>query len=232
MRPIIGIIGRNDKSIKQRTTISVFENYRLAVIKAGGNPILVLPPQPFDYYNTLPKDTGKLTETEKDMLIDQLKLCQGIIVPGGTKAFDYDRFVIDYANKQGIPILGICLGMQMMCNYNNDNKNIPNTDQMHSYKHLDYVHDITLDKNSKLYSIIKENNFKVNSMHNYHVPNSGDYDIVGYADGIIEAVEKKVDPFNIGLQWHPEKNYDNDLISQKIFKAFIQAAKAKMDVSK
>lgn len=230
MRPLIGILGRTDKSTKQRSTICVFENYRIAVIKAGGNPIAILPPQEFDYDKTLPKDAGHLKIEEKEMLDAQLKLCDGFIVQGGNRAYDYDRYVINYANQNHIPLLGICLGMQLMCNYNNDNQNMANIDPMHNYKHLDYVHDITLDKNSKLYSIIGKETFQVNSMHNYHVPNSGDYEIAGYSsDHIIEAVEKKVDLFNIGLQWHPEKNYDTDEISQKIFKAFINATKLKRD---
>ena len=44
-------------------------------------------------------------------------------------------------------------------------------------------------------------------------------------DGLIEAVEKKQEDFNIGVQWHPEKNFDTDIYSQRLLKAFIEAAK-------
>jgi len=50
--------------------------------------------------------------------------------------------------------------------------------------------------------------------------------IAGYSmDGLIEAVEKKEEDFNFGVQWHPEKNYDTDIQSQRLFKAFIEASK-------
>jgi len=226
MRPIIGIVGRSDTSTNTKNTICVFDNYREAVIKAGGNPIAILPPQPIDYGKVEPRDSGKLTEEEKEMLTAQLSLCQGVIIQGGSKAYDYDRFAIDYANQHHIPLLGICLGMQQMCDYNNDNKNVLNDNPIHKSIDQDYVHTVTIDKNSKLYSILLEETFDVNSNHNYHVPNSGDYLIAGYSmDGLIEAVEKKEEDFNFGVQWHPEKNYDTDIQSQRLFKAFIEASK-------
>ena len=222
MKPLIGIVGRSDVSTKEKNTICVFDNYRKAVILAGGNPIAILPPQPFDYGQVEPRNAGKLTEEEKNMLTQQLSLCHAFIIQGGSKAYDYDRFVIDYANIHHIPILGICLGMQQMCNYNNRNQNIPNDNTIHKNIDADYVHTVTIDKDSKLYSILLEESFQVNSHHNYHVPNSGDYDIAGYSmDGLIEAVEKKQEDFNIGVQWHPEKNFDTDIYSQRLLKSFI-----------
>ena len=116
------------------------------------------------------------------------------------------------------------MGMQTMCNYNNDNYNLKIEDGSHKSEN-DYTHNVTINKNSKLYQILNKENIMVNSFHNYKVSNSGDYKTVAVCDDVIEAVEKKEDLFNIGLQWHPEKNYDKDLNSEQIFKAFIEAAK-------
>lgn len=220
MRPIIGIIGRNDMSYLNKSTICVFDNYRKAVINSGGNPILILPPQQVDYYNLSQKDIKKLSDIEKQMIIDQLNLCSGIIMPGGVKRFEYDDFICEYCNKKNIPLLGICMGMQIMCNYNNDNKNIKITE------HFEVTHKVKINKNSKLYKILNKTNINVNSLHNYKVLNSGSYKVSATCGDVIEAIEKE-NPFNMGFQWHPEKNYDTDLASKKIFDAFIKSSISK-----
>jgi putative glutamine amidotransferase len=221
MKPIIGIIGRNDLSYLNKTTTCVFDNYRKAIINFGGIPILILPPQQINYYDELPKNIDNLTNDEKEMLIRQIKLCNGIILPGGVKRFEYDDFICDYCNKENIPLLGICMGMQVMCNYDNDNINIKIENH---YEDIDYKHSIKIDKNSKLFDILKIDEIMVNSFHNYKVANEGSYKAVGFSKDVIEAVEKKENLFNIGLQWHPEKNYDKDLNSKKIFEAFIKSS--------
>jgi putative glutamine amidotransferase len=47
-------------------------------------------------------------------------------------------------------------------------------------------------------------------------------------DGIIEAIEgTSADHFVVAVQWHPERSYDDDERSRKIFRALVEAAKAK-----
>ena len=48
-RPIIGIIGRPNKIMSGYSVMSVNDTLRSAIIKAGGNPIMILPPQNVDY---------------------------------------------------------------------------------------------------------------------------------------------------------------------------------------
>lgn len=232
-RPIIGIVGRC--SIKGDIPLIVtMEYYRKAIIKLGGNPILVLPPQDTDYYNQKVSENEPLTEEEKKMLQQQLDLCDGILSPGGFKRFEYDNYIIDYCIKKDKPILGICLGMQTMANYGlkNDDGSIKfeterNNEQgiNHANKELIYAHEVIIDKNSKLYEIMGQETIKVNSLHNYHVLSLPVYDIVGYSeDGLIEAVEYKNNRFNIGVQWHPERMLD-DKIQHKLLEEFIKSCK-------
>ena len=224
MKPIIGIIGRSDLSEKNKSTICVFDNYRKAVLHYGGIPIAILPPQTIDYHELMPKDSGSLTLEEKQIIEAQLELCDGIIMPGGSRRYEYDIYICDYCNKKQIPLLGIRMGMQVMCSYNNQNKNIKIEDNSH-HSEEEYKHLVTIDKTSKLFDILKETEILVNSFHNYHVENSGSYKAVGYCKDIIESVEKKEDLFNIGVQWHPEKVYQKDLNSQKLFTEFIKCAR-------
>jgi putative glutamine amidotransferase len=41
---------------------------------------------------------------------------------------------------------------------------------------------------------------------------------------VIEAIEAPRHPFFLGVQWHPEFLYDHDLLSRRIFRAFLRAA--------
>ena len=70
-KPIIGIVGRKDNEI-----IKVNNSIVKAIIKCGGNPILILP---------------------SNRLKDILKICDGIVMPGGTDIYDYDKYICNYA---------------------------------------------------------------------------------------------------------------------------------------
>jgi putative glutamine amidotransferase len=67
----------------------------------------------------------------------------------------------------------------------------------------------------------------VNSSHHQSVDRPGDgLRIVAKSDdGIIEAVESTSDDhWVLGVQWHPERGYDDDELSKAIFRGLIQAA--------
>ena len=83
-KPIIGIIGRgyleNSDSI-----MKLNEEYRLAIIKSGGIPFMILPTNDLKYGETLPRNAGYLTEEEKEDLYKILSLCDGFLMPGGSR---------------------------------------------------------------------------------------------------------------------------------------------------
>lgn len=219
---IIGIVGRPNISVGGKNNIMVLEEYRKVVLEYGCIPILILPTQNIDYYVKKLDEIDKLTDKEKEMINKQINLCDGIIMPGGNKTYEYDKYICEYCNKNDIPLLGICMGMQVMCNYDNDNKNIKIEDGSHSSNDI-YKHDVNILRDSKLYEIIGSDSIKVNSYHNYKVSSSGSYRVSAICDGIIEAVEKE-GRFNIGVQWHPERLMD-DTNSKKLFKKFINSLK-------
>jgi putative glutamine amidotransferase len=67
----------------------------------------------------------------------------------------------------------------------------------------------------------------VNSSHHQSVDIAGDgLQVVAKADdGIVEAIESTSnDHWVLGVQWHPERGYDDDELSKAIFRSFIQAA--------
>lgn len=230
MKPIIGIVGRPNWPDEKTPSIVVMEHYRKYVIKHGGIPILILPPKLIDYNISKPSENAELTEEDKEILDRQLNLCNGILMPGGYKTFSHDFYILEYAIKKDIPILGICLGMQIMSNYQQEFFNEPNKEE--GINHFDmenkYCHDVELNENSKLYSIMQKKTFKVNSLHKFHATKGGIYNIVGYSeDNLIEALELPTSTFNIGVQWHPERLDDEE--SNRLIDSFIEYSKKRSE---
>lgn len=228
-KPIIGIVGRPDTAQNEYTLMSISENYRNAVLSCGGIPILILPTQIIDYEKTKPKDVIPMTEEEKMMLLAVLDKCDGILMPGGFRVYEYDRFICDYAIKNDKPLLGLCLGMQLMSFYAGDYTLERNSEEgfNHFQRDIEYVHKVDIVDNTKLKQIIGDlNELEVNSRHNYHITNPDQFVVSAYSfDNLIEAIEMPSKRFIMGIQWHVEAMVPYDEINKKIFTAFIEAAK-------
>ena len=224
MKPRIGMVARVEYPGNTGKLV-MNEIYRRTVIKYGGNPMMIMPTQDINYTETKYDDQEELTKEEKEMLIDQIKLCDGIIMTGGFKINKFDRFISEYVTDNDIPLLGICLGMQIMANYKKKLWIVKNDSFItHKREEGDCFHKIVLDRKSRLYDIIKNDKITVNSRHYYHVEPNENYDIVAVTDDhYIEAIEMKNKKFNIGVQWHPE-DMDDDT-SKKLFEAFFNSCK-------
>ncbi|MGI6683964.1 MAG: gamma-glutamyl-gamma-aminobutyrate hydrolase family protein [Bacillota bacterium] len=87
------------------------------------------------------------------------------------------------------------------------------------------THSIKVVPGTKLSHILPQEHWWVNSFHHQAVkyPAPGFMVSACAPDGVIEAIEAKNHPFAIGVQWHPECNWRNDLGSYRLFKAFITA---------
>ena len=227
-RPLIGIVGRVE-SPGGTHKIIINEALRRSIVRHGGNPICLLLPQDVDYTMLRNAETPDLTEEEKEMILEQAKLCDGFLFPGGFKIIRPERAIMNYALENNKPILGICLGLQFLGTYGNEREQFLNEFNSvqginHCAEDSEYVHYVTLDKNSKLYQIIGNDRFMVNSRHKYHLIPSNNYNVVGLSDdNIVEAIEFRDKRFAIGVQWHPEDL--NDEQSKRLFEAFINEAK-------
>lgn len=233
MKPLIGIVARSTKDSQDYSILYINNFVREAVIKSGGIPFLILPTQIIDYESDTPGKIVRLTEQDKMNFNDILNICDGIIIPGGVKWYEYDEYICKYAVDHDIPLLGICAGMQVLAKVLNNNKinGIDNTvrnstDINHYQKNIKYVHSIKILKDSLLYKIIGEEEINVNSRHNYHVPNELNFlSSAKSSDGLIEAIEYKNNKFTLGIQWHPESMIDYDINAKKIFDYFIEKSK-------
>ena len=186
---IIGVIARKNKLQNNKTFIGAYTNYLKLIIKLGAIPIII-PTYDYDDLKTI------------------LKICDGILAPGGDDVDNYDRYIFEYARKYDIPYLGICLGMQAM---------VPDLEQVNN--HYMTEHKIDISKNSKLYEIYKCEEMLVNSRHKYKIKDPNGLDITAYSnDDVIEGIEDKTKKFLVGVQWHPE-----DLNDLKLFEYFIKS---------
>ncbi len=230
-KPLIGIVGRSRLSDSGFYLMATPESERMAIIEYGGIPILILPTQLVEYqkcmdHHPTPGELKRLTEEELNDLYAQISLCDGILLPGGDMMFEYDRKICEYCIKQDIPLLGICMGMQVMCTYNQSVclKRIDSRVQ-HKVFEETYTHKVKLLP-SKLKDIVRKDEIVVNSRHGYQVKNSGECVVSAKADDdVIEAVEIPEKKFCIGVQWHPELDYHTNDSSKKIWESFIDACK-------
>ena len=234
MGPIIGILTRSGVNEKGTPVEYCMESTRRAIIKAGGVPIMLTPPQDIDYFTTKNSEFPDLTGMEKEMILYQIEKLDGLFIPGGDKITKYDYYVLEECLKRNIPILGVCLGMQLIANYKIDNfklLDVPNKELHYKEDYTAPAHSVTIDKNSLLYKILGKEEIMVNSHHLRCVDYTKECIITARSsDGVIETVELKDYDFCLGVQWHPEITISDDVNSKKIFACFMKKAKNRKEV--
>ena len=226
---MIGIVTRPFIRDNGAKVDSINNMIRRAIIKNGGNVIGILPTQDINYIEVERKDTPLLTEEDKENLIEQIKLCDGIILQGGGRWYEYDEFIANYIIENDIPALFICMSMQLLNSVNYLNKGMSYVlEEVGGHKSKDdYAHYVNIKEDSILYKILGKNKIKVNSLHNYAIKDTLDYDVIASSeDGVIEAITIPNKKFILGLQWHPEKMIDFDEDANKIIKYFVDITKS------
>ena len=203
--------------------------YIAAVTAAGGIPILLCP---------VPGPGDPVIETARR----HAELCDAFIFSGGddpaTEEYgtpthpkanrvhpDRQRFeealleilAEEHPDK---PVLGVCLGMQMMALAAGGtlNQHLPD-DTVTSSDHADgAVHEIRAVEANAM-----PLDGKVTSRHHQAVRDAGTMEIVAVAhDGVIEAIEDPERRFYLGVQWHPERTTAEPL-GAALFRALIEA---------
>jgi putative glutamine amidotransferase len=92
------------------------------------------------------------------------------------------------------------------------------------------AHAVRISPKSLLRRIVGRERIRVNSSHHQSVKRVAPSFVASAvaSDGVIEAVESgnpAHHPFLLGVQWHPEFLYDRHEIHQRLFTAFLDAAR-------
>jgi len=231
-KPIIGIVARHYKKNSVRPNCYIRDEVKDAIFQNGGLAIGIVAPtteiRPIyhDSGKTALSDIDKfISREEKEDFIAQIKMCDGLILQGGAVGDLYEVFVAKYAYDNDIPILGICAGQSSLV-FAAGGTVLQLDNDRHDRGDEKYVHDITIEKNTKFYDIIGKTKMRVNSRHHNAVDDPKDL-IVSARDheGNIEVVEAADKTFYLGMRFHPESLTKEDKLHNNIFKAFLKAAR-------
>ncbi len=225
-KPIIGIVAKHYSTYKtNKIDTFIGDEVKQAIFDNGGISIGILPTEEQINYS---KDEFKdnLSKEEKENLIAQIELCDGIVLQGGLETDNYESIIAKYCYDNDIPILGICAGQNNIARaLGGTTYKIPNPEK-HNKSFYKYVHSIKIDKNSKFYSIVKIEEMMVNSIHKRTIENCPMLDKVAFCDdGYPDVIESKDKKFYIGVRFHPESLYKKDKKMNSIFKEFINSCK-------
>lgn len=203
----IGIISK-DKNIDNENFNSVSKN-NLKYIHNKCNYIGIL-----NYDNTL-IDT------------DILNKCDGIIFQGGKDIYSYHFQILDYAIKNNIPVLGICMGHQIIGLYSIGSQNEEDLIKVENHNNRDITHKITTTPDSILNLTLGDSPI-VNTRHDYAVKEVHEpFKVTATSiEGIIEGIEYIDDNhFVIGVQFHPEDLKNTESLYNYFIKEILRRRK-------
>lgn len=229
MKPIIGLTMHNGEG-----TLELNEVYIKSVQQAGGIPLCL----PFE---------------SQQEIESVLNVIDGLLLIGGPDidpsfyneephpkigAFSKVRDASDLnmfhaAFKRGMPILGICRGLQVInvaCGGTliQDIETQVNKPIAHAQtsKRSETTHFVEITE-GMLLEIVGQERIQVNSIHHQAIGNLGEglQVVARSSDGVIEAIEHMTHPYCISVQWHPEElAITGNEYAKKLFKSFINAA--------
>lgn len=224
-KTIIGIVNKhyNKESYIFRDTY-IRDELKQAIFDNNAVAIGILPPC-LEKVQATNNWSDTMSSKEKENLITQINLCDGIILQGGGFSDEYECYIAKYCYDNNIPILGICAGNNNLVRaVGGEISRFDNIEMVNKHKSLEkYVHEIKIENNSNLYKIIGKEKIMVNSRHKSYTDNSSVLNCVAFSDdGVVEAVEDANKKFYMAVQFHPESLYKEDENMNNIFKKFIE----------
>ena len=233
-KPRIGITMRIELATNR---FYLARHYSEAVEAAGGAPVHISLIPNSEYVDSVVEGLDGILLPGSDSDVDPLRYGQEPHPELGsvhTIKDQTDLLVIEAAERKRVPIFAICFGMQIL-NVSRGGTLIQDIRSQipDAIKHEQGTprerasHRVRLLENTKLANIAGAVDAIVNSHHHQAIESVG-ADLVATAwasDGVIEAIEDpRPDRFVMAVQWHPELGWENDGLSQRLFRTFVNEA--------
>ena len=226
--PLVAINGLLDeRPAGDRLSLPI--RYAERVRDAGGVPVAIPPTgDKRDLLALLDRVDGLVFSGGDDF--DTERLDRGpthpaaICTPGPKQDFDLElaRLAID----RGVPVLGICYGMQLLGVAEGATilQHLPE-DRPGCQAHADgAIHDVVIELSTKLGGLVNIESLAVVSRHHQALEDAPTGWRVAARDteGLVEAIEHPLHPFALGVQWHPELSPGT--AHDALFKGLVAAA--------
>jgi len=238
IKPVVGLLMRREK--RKEKWVNFMGEYHLQLLQDNGAVELLIPvvqgglsnlgyyreqlsglmivegpdvdPQ---FYRSTPESSHLIGETEplKDAI--EFRLAK-------------------WALQHDIPVLGICRGCQILnvvskgLLYGDVQKEIPSTVQHHQGEiDFDFRHHVRVVKGTPLYDWYNRESLMVTSYHHQGVRVLAKrFQPMAFADdGLIEAFYDPQSKFTVGLQFHPERMFNEYEGNAMVYSAFVKACK-------
>lgn len=242
-RPLIGVTTDVDDA-----KFSSGRKYADAVVRAGGLPILLVPPADPALAEEIARAHAALVDGVvftggPDVRMEQFGEAThpaAKVMHAARQAYDLAlyRAMDDKANQRK-PVLGICLGMQEMALHRGGRLTQHMPDVMGDEKARGHAADALHEVRSVGASAAMggalgapagaQADARVASWHHQAVNDPGALRVVATSDdGVIEAVEDPSRPFYLGVQWHPERSPNTpgaDDLADGLFRRLVERAR-------
>jgi putative glutamine amidotransferase len=240
LKPLIGIPTRTIDDGDRQHSYGIRFTYPRAIERAGGAPVLI------------PLRLGQDTLRDIFGRLDGLMLAGGVDVHPkefGEEVKDFcgeidvHRDAVElnlarWALEKQTPVFGICRGIQSLNIAAGGSlyQDIPaQLDGKLPHQHVKgnpynlRVHEIQIQKDSKLAHALGDTRVQVNSLHHQSVKQvAPGFRVVATApDGIVEGMEATNGNFAVAVQFHPEWLIDDDTRMIRLFQEFVQASAAR-----
>jgi putative glutamine amidotransferase len=202
-RPAILIAGAPAyDSVFERPSVFINKAYAAAVSAGGGLPLLA--PGGAEAAAEYCKAADALVLTGSAHFVPRPELLPRLIRLEDPVRYTFDKALYGEFKRARKPILGICLGHQMINTYEGGSL-------LHDFKltggveHMLTAHEVASAEGSVLRSLFGEK-FTVNSRHNDAIGSLAESLTASAVspDGAIEAIEHRENPI-YAVQWHPER---------------------------
>jgi len=245
MRPLIGITTSRYTNQYGWHYARGYAANAEAVVQAGGLPVFIPIGMPDEVIRgTYERLDGVLLPGGGDVDPDRYEEPQHELTAEVDGDLDHIEISLaQWAIEDDLPTLGICRGHQVL-NVALGGKLLQDvgTQMETEIKHdvrfdlprRGIAHSVEVTPESKLAAALGETTVAVNSLHHQAVTVVSDRVRVTARshDGLIEGVEMPDKTFILSVQWHPEDLIGHEATADRLFEAFVEAARARMSTGK